>query len=852
MLGSVFNGHQRAKGGDKPIKTILRTFTAKGTPIGYSEFRGIGAPPAEIGVEGDVFIDITDNSYNLYARYASQWKKWPGPSFTGPHLKHPNHSDRILSIKNTIGWFASINQAIKDQAPHQAIASVLEREETMKVNKSHKRKNIGPEQEPPLKHQKVSPMLHEKSQMASTNDIVRQAGAPNGTTHSDVDLASIRAVPDLLMTLRNDVPLHDLIHQPPQRWAPVAPTDTFQDPAETPPSPIPSQCQHIQLPEVTPGQDMQMANLFEQNEENLSLYEPTPQRTSTFSTTPIRDTSTPIHSTQHISHQDSTIAEITPAPKKIDLAELMRKRRRSTQRRKSHSKSSNSKTEILFICTSVFANEMLRLAASTPGPSVPKPTFESSSTGTTATVESQPPVHPPASQQLIDSSSVSIESRATSVLSTSPIIQSEHSAMLTSEIQLLRMENSALRKRLNDAVPFMNTRPKNIPIADEIGVHEATTDLPTFYPDIPNGSGLLVSHVPLACSRSPCDKTPKKRHLIPSISTDIPKANPVPVEEEKAGPLLQKEQPPDAKTFHPQYQPPQSTFPIPEIEVLPIAAIVDDANESSSAAESDAEWDSSSIASHEEDELVDEGDLKDGRDHSVTYELYEDEHLLLNHVEDQRGKSVEPLQGANSPSIPIGQNGYTFTEPDRTRSNQMGYRTGDTFAADVSQHGPRPPRASVTRTGEGFVREFDEGQVMAPIIADDETGASNTMPKMVPAKRNCGGDGGENNVTTKREMNDESLLRGSCRSPVSVSTPSLKVASLAGSDTATKGEISNSKLLCRLCLGDEDEPKVYQVEADVLQTVLQEHCTREHYETCEQLVSLTEDELRALDSQPPD
>ncbi|EGO01408.1 hypothetical protein SERLA73DRAFT_176672, partial [Serpula lacrymans var. lacrymans S7.3] len=59
-----------------------------GYHIPYHEYRGNGSPKefTSFGIPGDIYIDISEDSYNLYARMeqsaAVPWKLWCGPAPT--------------------------------------------------------------------------------------------------------------------------------------------------------------------------------------------------------------------------------------------------------------------------------------------------------------------------------------------------------------------------------------------------------------------------------------------------------------------------------------------------------------------------------------------------------------------------------------------------------------------------------------------------------------------------------------------------------------------------------------------------------------------------------------------------
>ncbi|KAJ7913014.1 hypothetical protein B0H13DRAFT_2326776 [Mycena leptocephala] len=73
------------------------------------EFRGFGAPPADIGRPGDVFWDITF-PYIIYVRREELWEAWNPRASAGSQLlaEHPCFRDRYLWIASSGGlaWLA--------------------------------------------------------------------------------------------------------------------------------------------------------------------------------------------------------------------------------------------------------------------------------------------------------------------------------------------------------------------------------------------------------------------------------------------------------------------------------------------------------------------------------------------------------------------------------------------------------------------------------------------------------------------------------------------------------------------------------------------------------------------------
>ncbi|KAJ7688247.1 hypothetical protein B0H17DRAFT_1068922, partial [Mycena rosella] len=59
-------------------------------PIPFFEFRGVGAPPPDVGGPGDVYIDTGDAA--LYAKAEEDWSRWCGP-VSPDTLSHPHFAD---------------------------------------------------------------------------------------------------------------------------------------------------------------------------------------------------------------------------------------------------------------------------------------------------------------------------------------------------------------------------------------------------------------------------------------------------------------------------------------------------------------------------------------------------------------------------------------------------------------------------------------------------------------------------------------------------------------------------------------------------------------------------------------
>ncbi|KAJ7983184.1 hypothetical protein DFH06DRAFT_1172605 [Mycena polygramma] len=90
--------------------------------VPYLEVSGMGPPTAEldVGLEGDVYLDLTPGGYALYGKVATGWKRWGDTGEKGLSgtewpdadwvVRHPQLEDRALWVafsragKGSIGW----------------------------------------------------------------------------------------------------------------------------------------------------------------------------------------------------------------------------------------------------------------------------------------------------------------------------------------------------------------------------------------------------------------------------------------------------------------------------------------------------------------------------------------------------------------------------------------------------------------------------------------------------------------------------------------------------------------------------------------------------------------------------
>ncbi|KAF8156259.1 hypothetical protein K438DRAFT_1942836 [Mycena galopus ATCC 62051] len=59
-------------------------------PLPFFEFRGAGAPPADLGTPGDVYIDLTPGAHALYCKCEEDWACWAARAPTEELLTHPH------------------------------------------------------------------------------------------------------------------------------------------------------------------------------------------------------------------------------------------------------------------------------------------------------------------------------------------------------------------------------------------------------------------------------------------------------------------------------------------------------------------------------------------------------------------------------------------------------------------------------------------------------------------------------------------------------------------------------------------------------------------------------------------
>jgi hypothetical protein len=80
----------------------------------FFEYRGYGFPSSTLGVSGDIYIDITEHSYALYAKGVTDWTRWTVAGW----LEHPFLTDTVLGfLLDSVVWI----HPMKVDRPSQAI-----------------------------------------------------------------------------------------------------------------------------------------------------------------------------------------------------------------------------------------------------------------------------------------------------------------------------------------------------------------------------------------------------------------------------------------------------------------------------------------------------------------------------------------------------------------------------------------------------------------------------------------------------------------------------------------------------------------------------------------------------------
>lgn len=111
----VFAGPSTPGGTSRALSAYKREFPCdvSNTTIPYTQYRGTGVPLRELGVPGDLFIDLNPNAYRLFVRYRS-WREWPGiyeetgtsEDPLGSRFTHPTDPTRVIwCTQADVSWY---------------------------------------------------------------------------------------------------------------------------------------------------------------------------------------------------------------------------------------------------------------------------------------------------------------------------------------------------------------------------------------------------------------------------------------------------------------------------------------------------------------------------------------------------------------------------------------------------------------------------------------------------------------------------------------------------------------------------------------------------------------------------
>lgn len=113
----------------KPTKVVLKQFISPRSPradaiptttsstchftpdnsdtiVSYSFITGIGEPSPDLGLAGDIYLDMTPSSYQLYGKVIG-WQRWFSPRETTALVQHPEYGYHFLwcSVEYmSMGW----------------------------------------------------------------------------------------------------------------------------------------------------------------------------------------------------------------------------------------------------------------------------------------------------------------------------------------------------------------------------------------------------------------------------------------------------------------------------------------------------------------------------------------------------------------------------------------------------------------------------------------------------------------------------------------------------------------------------------------------------------------------------
>lgn len=115
------------------VKYIYAVNPSSPNIVHFFEYRGYGAPSSTLGALGDVYIDLTQNSYSLYAKGGMGWGRWSGSGW----FEHPFLTDTVLWFSlESIVWIhpTMVDRPSQTADIHTAIRDMLDHEEGLRRN----------------------------------------------------------------------------------------------------------------------------------------------------------------------------------------------------------------------------------------------------------------------------------------------------------------------------------------------------------------------------------------------------------------------------------------------------------------------------------------------------------------------------------------------------------------------------------------------------------------------------------------------------------------------------------------------------------------------------------------------